>query len=328
MWGSLQTPEQFLVNLTDYIEKKLNNKPAEFAGDPEMRTQTRRWGVVHFEQDPPVYTEVRRFAQEYGASRDWEAETYLTYLLNFDTMAEQARTIIAQLKENDVTTVIFLGDPTMPGALTLEATVQDYFPEWIITGTFMTDTTYMGRAYDQSQWANAFGISSLPVPMGYQNQQAWTLHEWWTGETPPAVNTVRVVFEVVHQLYLGIHMAGPELTPETFQQGLFKYPIAGGFPNAPAVSYGDGVFEAPDYQGYDDIVEIWWDPNAEGQDETGTQGRGMMRYANNGQRYMPGDVPDGPVGAFDPDNSITTWEGREIPPEWLPPSYPSPNEQN
>jgi hypothetical protein len=59
---------------------------------------------------------------------------------------------------------VFLGDPIMPIYLTKAATDQNYFPEWIITGTVLTDTTVFGRLYDQKQWAHAFGISSLPLP--------------------------------------------------------------------------------------------------------------------------------------------------------------------
>jgi hypothetical protein len=62
-----------------------------------------------------------------------------------------------------VTTVVFLGDPVMPIYLTKAATDQNYYPEWIITGTVLTDSTALGRNYDQTQWAHAFGISSLPL---------------------------------------------------------------------------------------------------------------------------------------------------------------------
>ena len=51
----------------------------------------------------------------------------------------------------------------MPIYLTKAATEQNYFPEWVITGTVLTDTTALGRLYDQKQWAHAFGLSSLPV---------------------------------------------------------------------------------------------------------------------------------------------------------------------
>ena len=33
------------------------------------------------------------------------------------------------------------------------ATNQGYYPEWIITGSGLSDTTAAGRLYDQTQWA-------------------------------------------------------------------------------------------------------------------------------------------------------------------------------
>ena len=50
----------------------------------------------------------------------------------------------------------------MPIYLTQAATAQGYFPEWLVSGTVLTDSTVMGRQYDQRQWAHAFGLSVLP----------------------------------------------------------------------------------------------------------------------------------------------------------------------
>jgi hypothetical protein len=40
LWGNLQTPEQFLLNLGDFIIERLLGKKAEFAGSPEIRAQS------------------------------------------------------------------------------------------------------------------------------------------------------------------------------------------------------------------------------------------------------------------------------------------------
>ena len=60
-----------------------------------------------------------------------------------------------------MTSIIFSGDPIAPGTFTTEATNQDYFPEWIITGSALVDTTAAARSFDQEQWSHAFGISPL-----------------------------------------------------------------------------------------------------------------------------------------------------------------------
>jgi len=324
MWGPLQTPEQFLVNVGDYIIERLLNRNAVHAGDPAFRARKRRFGIVHFEQDPPVFTSLSKTVAEQGAKRGFKAAVNLSYLLTpLEKLPEQARTIIAKLKDEKVTTVIFLGDPIMPINLTQIATEQKYFPEWIITGTVLTDSTTLGRVYDTQQWSHAFGVSSIPVPTGQQQAEGWRLHKWYFGTDPIAVKTTPLVYDDISQFFLGVHMAGPKLTPQTFRGGMFHYPVSGGGPTNSQVSYGNhGFFAAPDYLAVDDMTEIWWDATAKGPDEQGVQGTGMVRYANGGRRYLPGKMPDRPDDGFKKPGSVTLLDS---PPRGdRPPDYPSP----
>ncbi len=323
LWNNYQTPEQFLVSLGDYVIGRLNKRKASFAGDPAMRDRTRVFGSISFEADPPVFTQVRADVAERGAKLGYKTKVSLTYQLVIAQLAEKARSLIAQMKEADVTTVIFAGDPIMPSFLTRAATDQDYFPEWIITGTVLTDTTTFGRSYDQRQWAHAFGISSLPARLPRDLAEGWRLHEWYYGEDPAAAKIVGVLYEPIRLLMLGVHQAGPNLSAETFRDGLFAYPVREGKPTSPQLSYGEhGVFENPDYLGVDDVTEIWWDAEATGLDEQGTEGKGMMRYVDGGKRYLPGKMPDDPPGAFEEEGSVTMYDER--PADEAPPDYPSP----
>jgi len=52
-----------------------------------------------------------------------------------------------------------------------QATKQEWFPEWFITGAVFQDIAIFARSYDQQQFAHAFGESNLapfvqldPVP--------------------------------------------------------------------------------------------------------------------------------------------------------------------
>ncbi len=323
LWGNSASPEQYLVNMGDYVIGRLNGRPAEFAGDPAMHDRDRVFGSVNFEQDPPVFGGTARMVEERGAERGYAAAERLTYQLVIPELAERARTIVARLKDAGVTTVIFLGDPIMPIYLTQAATDQDYYPEWVITGTVLTDTTVFGRQYDQDQWANAFGISGLPARVPQEQGEAYRLHEWYYGEPPAAANTVAVSFPPIQLFMLGVHMAGPELTPETFRDGLFAYPPSGGTAVSPRISFGDhGYHEAADYLGADDMGEIFYDAEATGLDEQGNDGSGMIRYVDGGRRYLPGEMPEEPPGAFRLEGSVTGYD--EAPAGMAPPSYPSP----
>lgn len=251
------------------------------------------------------------------------------YVFDLDTMQERAASIITQMKDAGVTTIVYLGDPLMPIYLTQQATDQDYFPERVVTGTVLTDTTAVGRYYDQQQWAHAFGLSVLPTQTELEMGEGYRLHEWYFGEPPTADRTSQIIYQGVFHAFLRIHLAGPELRPESFRDGLFTYPASGGGPTTPRVSFGnnrlfisESLGTRVDYLGVDDMVEIWWDAGAEGPDETGNEGTGMWRYANGGRRYLPGDMPAEPPDAFRLEDSVLLFD--DYPEEDRPPDYPSP----
>lgn len=323
MWGNLPTPEQFLTNFGEYTVRRLAGRNAEYAG-PAFQDQERVFGTINFEQDPPVFSAVGDEVRARGLARGFESAVSETYILDIPKLPERAAAIIARMKEAGVTTISFLGDPIMPSYLTAAATAEDYYPEWIVAGTVLTDTTALGRTYDPAQWEHAFGVSNLAGRQPLENQEQWRLYNWYFGEDPEAANTTGVIYPAVGQLMLGIHMAGPNLTPETFQGGMFSYPPSGGGPTTPQISYGNhGIFDAPDYLGVDDVVEIWWDAEATGPDEQNkSEAEGMWRYGNGGQRILPGRMPNGPPIAHDPATSPALFE--TTPPEDVFPEYPSP----
>ncbi len=323
LWGNAQTPEQFLLNVGDFIIERLLGKKAEFAGSPQIRSKKRNFGVVHFEQDPPVFGAVEDMVAQEGASRGYKQAVNLTYQLVIADLPEKARVLVDQLKKAKVTSVVFLGDPIMPIYLTKAATDQNYFPEWIITGTVLTDTTVFGRLYDQRQWAHAFGVSSLGARLPQDQSEAWRIYQWFYGGAPAAKKTVGVINEPIRILMAGIHQAGPKLTPETFRDGLFAYPPSGGKPTNPRLSWGDhGLFRATDYNAVDDMQVIWWNADLEGPDEQGKQGTGMMMSADGGKRYLPGEMPKTPANVFDEKGAVAMYD--ELPADAVPPSYPSP----
>jgi hypothetical protein len=84
------------------------------------------------------------------------------------------------------------------------------------------------------------------------------------------------------QMAIGLQMAGPDLTPDTFQQGMFAYPGKLG----PA---GFWSFGPHDYTCADDVREIYWDPNA-----TSTYNQKQGAYVETDhQRYREGQIPAG-----------------------------------
>jgi hypothetical protein len=183
-----------------------------------------------------------------------------------------------------------------------QAEKQDYHPEWIFTGTALTDTSSVGRLYDRDQMAHTFGASSNPARTVPQISEPWRLYEWWYGTPPPHPKTVLAWGPVIQLLFIGIHLAGPHLTAETFAGAMFNYPptggtqvigknvldlFAGGYllgDTTPAISFGPRPDGSIDFVAVDDFTIAWWNPEAEGPDENGTIGRGLWTYSGMGVR--------------------------------------------
>jgi hypothetical protein len=322
-WGNGPSPEQSSRLAAEAIGTQGGPGKAEFAGDPELQDKERVYGLVHFETPDGRYKDTMKVFKGALKEQGIEIEGDVPFFLDLARQQENARTIITKLKDAGVTSVIFYGDPLTPAAMTKEATAQEYFPEWFLGPSVLADTTFFGRTYDQEQWQNGFGISLPPARGEEETRNSFHIYQWFHATAPPD-NTYAVLWPEVNLLMTGIHLAGPELTPEAFRDGLFRYPPTGGGPTNAHTSRGDRDFwPYTDYWGTDDAALIWWDPTAEGETENGIAGVGMYRYANQGKRYKLGEFPSkNEGGLFDVENSVTVFP--QLPREDVPPDYPSP----
>src|SRR3546814_14148439 len=56
------------------------------------------------------------------------------------------------------------------------------------------------------------------------------------------------------------------------------------------ITYGDhGFWEETDWNGIDDLTELWWDPTVPGLDEIRKDGVGMYRAVDGAVRSLPGE---------------------------------------
>ena len=263
-----------------------------------------------------------------------------------------AQTLMAKLKSDHVTTVILVADPIDPIYLTTAATKELYFPEWFDTGSALTDESHYGRLYDQTQWRHAFGFSALPDRVPNALGDGYNMYNWAYHTAPPAAYTFPTEYLWALEFFSGVSLAGPDLTPYTYQcgeppytatthsgplgsakgvpcvgqvyPGLFGYPISPSdytqrVANA-VVSFGSKLWPWDDYNAYDDGTLIWWDPSASGPDETNSNGAGLWRYLYSGKRYLLGQFPTGQQPWFNSANTVTIF--GSLPAADRPPPYP------
>ena len=323
-WANLPTANTSLIETVDYVVAKLNGKDAVWAGDAAMHTQKRRFVVVSETAVPPTagYAELESlvFRRLHAGHVNLTSQPVLSYNLNLTTLPTQAATLAEKLKASGATSVVFAGDPIMPIYLTRACANIGYFPEWIITGIVLTDTSALGRYYEQSEWSHAFGVSSLSVPVPISAGDAYHLYRWYYGaSTKPASLAAPAILPGIEQLFNGIQLAGPDLTPQTFAEGQFREPPVGGGPTTPLSAYGyQGAAPVPSYSSPADYTFLWYNAAAKGPDEEGVVGSGLMEYVNGGARYKAGVVPGGAVPMFSTAGALTSYAS---PPDKAP-SYP------
>jgi hypothetical protein len=324
LWPTGPTPNQAVQLAAEMVGNLAGPGPAELAGTPEMQSQDRVYGLLHYDNADgdhvPVMEEFRAALTDNGIEIGADVE----FTLDLARAQENARTNIGRLMEAGVTTIIYYGDPLTPASLTREATAQGYYPEWILGPNVLMDTTIFARQVDTSQWKNGFGMALIGARGERSTNGAWQIYEWAFGREPQN-NTINAFEPPVRAMFAGIHLAGPNLTPETFRDSLLRYPVSGGGPTEVQVSRGNhGIWPEFDWGGSDDMTLIWFDPEATGEDETGAEGVGMYRYANMGERYTIGNLPASleESGIGDVENSVTVYD--EVPEEDTTPRYEPP----
>ena len=311
IFGSLPTADEVALHTGEYIGKRLKGKPAQWAGDENapaqgFKTKERKFGLIYIEgQQGRVDPEGKRIRDamvrelsKNGVALGAEA----SYLYDPGRNQADMTTLISKMRAAGVTTVILVVDPLTPTLITTEATRQGYYPEWFITGTGLSDTSAAGRIYDRTQWAHAFGISPLWVTWTdvRQSEGFREFHHGLPGKAPGDEGVLINIYRApVQQLFVGIHMAGPKLTPDTFAQGQYNYPRTGGTAAAPLV-YVTREFPTQ----IKDVTEVWYDVNAPGKDERGEQGNGMMMKVDGGARYEAGKWPAADPKVFNPEGAI------------------------
>ena len=319
----LESAQQAQAATIDYLTKEVAGRPASHAGDPAFTTKPRKFGYLYINTDVTSAQLADQFTSQMSA-KGYPMAATVAYTLDPARLQEQAASVIAKMKSAGVTTVIFSGDPVAPATFTKEATAQQYFPEWVLAGTVLADTTAFARTYDQKQWAHAFGFSALTARIALSESAPYKLYQWGLGTPPPAAIGAAVIYPQPSLFYRALQAAGPSLTPDNFRLGIFAFPRLPEALTQAEITFGNvGIWPYTDYNGIDDGTEVWWNPTATGPDEVGRNGTGMYEYVEGGARYVAGQWPSQDSKAFVTANAVTIY--ATVPPSETPKQYPSPS---
>ncbi len=281
-------PDGTLVSesgVADTVARLRGQDTAEYAGDA-IRGKPRVYGLI-----APENAEYQESVESYikgVEAAGFHIKTSLRYKLDISSMPNQASNIIAQLKNDGVTTVVAAADPVMLAlGLAPKANEQNYEPEWLTGGLAFVEQDIVSQLIDNRQWRHAFGtaFNAESEPMGASFPYA-AYKQIRPGDEPAF--GVEEIYYSMYMLALGIQLAGPNLTPQSFEAGMFSYQGASG-------PRGHWSFGPGDYTPTDDFREIWWDPERiSGQNNK----PGAWVQVNGGARYTAHNVPQQPAPFF------------------------------
>lgn len=268
------------------VVKQMLPQKVTWAGTGVSDGQPRRFAVLA--PDNPVYqscaNEVTKAMQQAGHP----PVANLSYTLDLSQLSQEASSIEQQIVNDKITTVLCGCDPITLIYLTGDLDNASYEPEFSNIGAAFTDEDLLAQLMDQRAWAHAMGETnngSIPpygASLGYFAAKSVD-----PGHAP--ARAVDTLYEDMYILALGIQGAGPDLTPQSFERGLWSY--RGGNGEYGPWSFVDGGAGSwtPQHQ----FRYEWWNPNGTSSfnGEKGT-------WVVGSTWYTASTVPPGPPPVF------------------------------
>lgn len=246
---------------------QLSGQKAEFSRN--YADVTRQLGVIAT-NDPQnqntvevdLKAELSKCGQSYGNRKYFYAQ-------DISTADQQRRAGVLAMRgdavnpNDDATSVMCFCDLVAPAFLYQEEDTQQYYPENIVTGTGFMDTDAASQAYIGSvgcpqgkengcAFDGAFGFRSIEKE---DKKFAGRGHRVWKvaggqGQTP--FESADLQWDYLNLMASSMQMAGPNLTPENFEQGAFRLGARGDATHTlRQISPGN-------YQWGQDVVRAYW----------------------------------------------------------------------
>ncbi len=262
----------------EYGNKRLAGKPAVYAGG-NLTGKPRQFATMAPENSwyQESVNNARRITEEAGNDPGLNVK----YQLDLSTMSSQANNIIPKLKNAGVTTIFCGCDPVLPVFLSGVANREQYYPEFIIVGTALTDADIVGQLWEPQFAQHAFGVSSLTDFVPPTQTIAYEAFKTVRPNEEPAFS-VDLIYYQMYMLAIGLQGAGPNLTPQSFSDGMFNYPARSG-------PVGLWKFGPGDRTAANDVREIYFDVNA----VSTYNGKNGAYIGTSGERWETGQIPGG-----------------------------------
>jgi hypothetical protein len=312
-WSYYAPIDLIQKNLAEIICKQLVAKPPSFAGGSQAIAPTRQFGMIidgTVRGAKPVTGEpLLALTRRCGAV--WDVHVIdPPPPTTPDANVNGTKEAMTQMQGNGVTTIVCICFYNyLLGAMqNANVASPSYQPEFIVQSYGVQDVDFtVAGAWPEPASDHVLGMRSLNKVLPRPDMPYWRAAREVDPTYPEGQHNVDTKYWDLLLLASGIQLAGPSLTPQTFEQGLQRAK----FPNP-------GCGKAPAFQacvGFDngthtmikDFSMIWWDPNGRSIEEDYTKstnalqqarGQGSYCYADLGTRHALGTWPAGDAPVF------------------------------
>lgn len=200
---------------TSFVCQRMAGMPAIHAGGSEQG-KPRKFGVIGVN-----IPEWEAAADLVGSTMKRECgvdAVQLRYEFDLGTFSQYGASMMAQMREEGVTTILCVCDPLGPIFMTQSATDDGYFPEWLFHNQGIVDSNY-----DAEQLKHSFS-NGPALPPANQTEAFRVFRSAFPGADPPSRPYFTWIYGIMMNIYSAIQMAGPNLTPQRFYDATRSLP--------------------------------------------------------------------------------------------------------
>ena len=293
--------EDLLAATGEFICKQLAGKDATHSNDAVYSRTKRVFGLIvsaTISEIPTPQTDIVNQLKKCGEK--FAATVVLTQASSDDQSQNQqdnaawaaaAQNAVVKMHQANVSTVVCMCQILATAAISSAAQSQDYYPEWL---TERSDQNVLTQGWAASERPSMMMVSEFPQQI--RESQSFfiqALQEVDPGFCPCASSLDFLYGQLTYwqllMLASGVQMAGPDLTPFTFQHGLQSTV----FPNPPDPLHEGHVSFAGRHTMIDDFLVTWWNQSATPPYQGDPQG--SWCYAEGGRRFGLGNFPSTPL---------------------------------
>ena len=285
-WNFQPGVNTFMASTAQFVCAKLAGRPPAYAGTTQRDAPVRKFGVIYTratDGSTPDLAPLRAGLKSCGVTLTEVQEEATS-----DPQRNGVNAIVTMRNAGVTSLMCFCSLLDTRGKYMPAASGQGYQPEWVLTtyGANDIDNAFSGGNASPDQSGHVIGLTFRNKLLPKQDMPwYWALREADPSQDP-AGNTYYASNSRYYQLLLlasAIQLAGPDLTPASFQRGLqlaqFANPGAGAAPYFQAKA----GFPSQRHVMTHDAAMFWYDPNRPGTIDPTVPG--SVCYVDRGRRY-------------------------------------------